>query len=127
MPLNYPNLSNEEKAQTRAQVKNSGEIFIMDKDGSNVRNLTHNNTPDGGARWSKDGIYFLSQREGAPNVYVMNVDGEHVRKVADGNVVRDANVSPDEKYFAYSKDVGKKSGLYIYEIKSAAERRLIGE
>lgn len=127
MPQNYPNLSNEEKAQARTQVKNSGEIFIMDKDGSNVRNLTHNSTPDGGARWSKDGIYFLSQREGALNVYLMNVDGEHVRKAADGNVVRDANVSPDGKYFAYSKDVDQKSVIYLYGIKSGTERRLIGE
>ena len=107
----------------KARVRNSGDIFIMDKDGSHVRNLTNNNLGNGQAHWAEDGktIYFVSQREGPPNVYAMNVDGSDVRRVADGNVVRGTNVSSDGKYFVYSKDVDQKSGLYIYEIKSGRE------
>ena len=127
MPKNYPALSSEEKAKVRAQVKNSAEIFIMDKDGSHLKNLTNNTTPDGSPQWSGQTIYFMSERDGAPNVYAIDADGGHARKVADGKVVRGTNISRDGKYFVYSKDVDKKSGLYIYDLKNGTERRLIGE
>lgn len=122
-------MSRDERMKLIAKRNSSGEIFIMDKDGSNVKNLTNNNTSDGSAEWSKDGktIYFMSERDGSPNIYAMNTDGSNVRKVADGSIVKDINISPDEKYFAYTKDVNKKWGLYIYDIKSGKERLLIGE
>ncbi len=128
LPDSFPRSSSEEKARMRAQVKNSGEIFIMDKDGSNTRNLTNNNAPDGGAHWSRDGrtIYFMSDSEGTRNVYAMNVDGSNVRKVADGTVVRDANVSRDGKHFVYTKEVNGRQGLYVYDVRNGTERLLIG-
>ena len=57
----------------------------------------------------------------------MKADGTKVRKVADGKIVTNPFISPDEKYFAYTKEVEGKWGLYIYEIKSGKERLLIGE
>jgi len=129
LPDSFPRLSSEKKALLRAQVKNSGEIFIMDKDGSNVRNLTNNDIPDEDAQWSKDSktIYFISEREGAPNVYVMNVNGSNVRKVADGSIVTSPTISPDGKYFAYVKGVEGKYGVYLFELKTGKEQLLIGE
>ena len=55
-------------------MKNSSEVFVMGTDGSNLRNLTNNNLQDASPQWSKDGntIYFVSEREGARSVYVMN-------------------------------------------------------
>jgi Tol biopolymer transport system component len=128
LPDSFPRSSSEEKARMRAQVKNSGEIFIMDKDGSNVIDLTNNSAPDSGAYWSRDGrtIYFMSEREGTRNVYAMNVDGSNVRKVADGTVVREANVSRDGKHFVYTKEVNGRQGLYVYDVRNGTERLLIG-
>ena len=42
------------------------EIFIMDADGDNQRQLTFNNNNDYGAYWSPDGsaIAFMSDRDG---------------------------------------------------------------
>ena len=100
----------------------------MDRGGANVKNLTNNQTRDCCARWSRDGktIYFLSDRDGAPHVYAMNADGSKVRKLADGNIVKDPNVSRDGKHFAYTKEVKGQWGLYLYNIKSGQERLLIG-
>jgi TolB protein len=122
-------MSRDKRMEIIANRNSSGEIFIMNSDGSNVKNLTNNNVSDGDGEWSKDGrtIYFTSERDGSPNIYAMNADGSKVRKAADGNIVKDINLSPDGKYFAYTKEVNKKWGLYIYDIKSGKEQLLIGE
>ena len=111
-----------------AQMKSSTEIFVMDKDGTNLKNLTNNNVQDSTPQWSKNGktIYFMSDRDGSPNVYAMNANGTKVRKIADGKIVTNPFISPDERYFAYTKEVEGKWGLYIYEIKSGKEHLLIG-
>ena len=116
-------------AKSRFPAHNSDEIFVMKSDGSQAVNLTHNNVRDYHACWSKDGqtIYFLSEREGATHVYAMNADGSDAHKVADGSIIRDPGISPDGKFFAYTKEVNGKAGLYIYDIKNAQERLLIGE
>jgi Tol biopolymer transport system component len=120
----YRDLSREEMAQ----MKNSTEIFVMDRDGTNLKNLTNNEVEDSTPQWSLSGraIYFVSRRDGAPNIYAMKSDGTKVRKVADGKIVTNPFISPDENYFAYTKEVGGKWGLYIYEVKSGKERLLIG-
>ncbi len=120
----YRDLSREEMSQ----MKSSTEIFVMDKDGTNLKNLTNNDVEDSTPQWSMSGrtIYFISRRGGAPNIYAMKADGTKVRKVADGKIVTNPFISPDENYFAYTKEVGGKWGLYIYEIKSGKERLVIG-
>ena len=120
----YREMSREEMAAMRS----STEIFVMDKDGKNPKNLTSNNFQDSTAQWSKNGktIYFMSERNGSLDVYAMNANGTKVRKIADGKVVTNPFISPDEKYFAYTKEVNGKWGLYIYEIKRGFEKLLIG-
>ena len=59
----YRDLSREEMGQ----MKNSTEIFVMDKDGKNLKNLTNNEVEDATPQWSKNGktIYFMSKRDGS--------------------------------------------------------------
>lgn len=110
------------------QMKASEEIFIMDKDGKNRKNLTNNEANDSSPQWSKNGktIYFMSDRDGSDAVYAMRADGSNFRKIADGKIVTNPFISPDEKYFAYTKESGGKWAVYIYEIKTGKERVLIG-
>ena len=119
----YRDLSRDEMIQMR----NSGEIFVMGKDGTNLKNLTNNDVEDSTPQWSKNGktIYFMSKRDGSQDVYAMNSDGSNVRKIADGKIVTNPFISPDEKYFAYTKEIEGKWGLYIYEIKSGKEQLVI--
>jgi TolB protein len=121
----YRDMTKEE----REQMRNSEELFTMNRDGSNLRKLTNNSFSDRAAHWSRDGktIYFLSERDGAPRVYAMKADGSNARQMMEGKVVTDPNISRDGKFFAYTKEVNKKRGLYLYEIKSGKERLLIGE
>src|SRR5262249_43241629 len=125
---NMAKMSREERLKVIARRDSSAEIFIMNSDGSVPRNLTNNNVRDFSPEWSKDGktIYFLSERDGSLNVYAMEADGSKVHKIADGNIVGETNISPDEKYFVYTKKVNGRYGLYIYDIKGEGERLLIG-
>ncbi len=111
------------------QMKRSEEIVVTDKDGSRPTNLTRNNASDSNPQWSRNGktIYFMSDRDGSPGVYAMNSDGTDQRKIADGSVVTNPFVSPDEKFIAFTKEISGKWGIYISEIKSGKERLLIGK
>lgn len=120
----YREMSPEE----RAKMRGSADVFVMNSDGSGVRKLTDSPARDCCAYWSRDGrtIYFLSERDGSPRIYAMRADGSGARKVADGVVVADPNVSPDGKKFVYTKEVGGKYGLYVYDLKSGKEKLLAG-
>jgi Tol biopolymer transport system component len=53
------------------------DIYSMDADGSNLRNLSSNPAGDHDPRYSRDGsrIVFVSNRDGNWEIYVMNADG----------------------------------------------------
>src|SRR5512134_3033066 len=53
------------------------DIFVMNSDGSNVVQLTRNDSHDGTPGWAPDGrfIVFASERDGNQAVYRMRADG----------------------------------------------------
>jgi hypothetical protein len=62
------------------------DIFVMDEDGTNVRQLTTTGS-DYDPHWSPDGskIAFTRQGEGAQSdIYVMDADGTDVQQLTDG-------------------------------------------
>lgn len=61
------------------------QIFTMDANGKNVRQLTSGSKPSFQPAFSPDGsrIIFASEREGETKIYVMNVDGSNQRKLGE--------------------------------------------
>jgi TolB protein len=114
--------------QEMMAIRNSGEIYVMNRDGSGIKRLTNNQTKDCCAQWSSDGktIFFQSTRDGSPTLYAMSADGSNVRKVAGENLNPEPSISRDGRFFAYTKAVNKRWGLYVFDQKSGLERLLIG-
>jgi hypothetical protein len=58
------------------------EIWVMNADGTNQRQLTNNSAHDEGPAWSPDGtqMVFTSERDGNSEIYLMNADGTDQRR-----------------------------------------------
>lgn len=85
----------------------NNEIYLMNDDGSAVRNLTNHASNDRHPAWSPDGskLVFSSRRdEGNFDIYLLEVDTLAVtRLTSDGNNTRPA-WSPDGGRIAFSSD-----------------------
>ncbi len=77
-------LSNPEIAFVTNRDGNS-EIYIMDINGENLRNITSNDSPDYSPSWSYDGksIYFYSIRDGNAEIYSVNSDGTDLKRLTN--------------------------------------------
>jgi len=81
------------------------EIFVSDRDGSNLRQLTHSSGIDTNPEWSPSGqrIAFTSSRTGSPQVYLMDAEGANLRRVTfDGDYNDGASWSPDGTRLVYA-------------------------
>jgi Tol biopolymer transport system component len=61
------------------------EIWVMNADGTNLRNITNHRAHDWMPTWSPDGtrIAFVSDRDGNWEIYVMNADGTNLRRLTN--------------------------------------------
>ena len=83
------------------------EIYLMDDDGKNQRNLTNHPDRDLAPSWSPDGtrIAFMSERDGNGEIYMMDADGGNPQNLTN-NPAGDWNPSwsPDGKRIAFVSD-----------------------
>jgi TolB protein len=90
------------------------EIFTATTSGGLTR-LTKDRHIDVGPSWSPDGrqIAFVSDRTGAPQIYVMNADGSGVRRLTyDGAYNTSPSWSPDGDWIAYETRVNSQFDLW---------------
>lgn len=95
------------------------EIFEAAPDGSDLKQLTHEKGYDAEGAYTPDGksIVFCSDRDGDPDLYVMDADGGNVRQLTnepgyDGGPF----TSPDGKWVIYRSDRKQPEFLQIHAI-----------
>jgi DNA-binding winged helix-turn-helix (wHTH) protein/Tol biopolymer transport system component len=83
---------------------NGGDIWTINLDGSQQRQLTNNSASDFFPQVSPDGrfIYFTSNRTGANQVWRMNADGSDQRQLTQREGGYPVFVTPDGKWVYYT-------------------------
>ncbi len=84
---------------------NEYEIFLMNDDGTNVRQLTRNLPGIGGSLdWSPDGKYLLISAglPGDKNIFLVNVAAETATQLTNGGNNAASSFSPDGQWIAFN-------------------------
>ncbi len=104
------------------------EIWLINADGRNPRQLTDNAFMDSSPAWSPDGrqIAFVSNRDGNDEIYRMNADGSDVRRLTD---TPDASESfpawsPDGQRISFDSDRGGNWDVYVMDSAGSNLQRL---
>ena len=88
--------------------KGNSEIFVMNADGSDKKQITKTSTREAAAKWMKDGehIAFLSSESGTMQLWIMKDDGSDRKQITEREGgVNDFAFSPDEKKILFVADV----------------------
>lgn len=97
-------------------VNSVSEINVVNVDGSGRRQLTHDGQTNEKPSWSPDGtrIAFSSKRGGNFDIYVMNADGTHERRLTDAAVDDWPAWSPDGGSIAFTRNLSAStSEIYV--------------
>ena len=89
-------------------------VWMLDVASGHVRQLTHSDKTESGPRWAPDGrsLAFISDRDGAPGLYLLPLDGgEGTRLVDSKEAVRAFRWSPDGRQIALLMPEAKPDAL----------------
>jgi Dipeptidyl aminopeptidases/acylaminoacyl-peptidases len=93
--------------------KSLTDIYVMDLDGSNKKQITDNGKGNSNPIWTADSknLYYVSSVSGSAQVYLYNFAGKQSKKITDFSMgVNDPVLSPDNKLIAFSAEVYPECG-----------------
>ena len=111
------------------------EIYVMNDDGSNVRQLTNTPVSEYNPSWSPEGKYILFRRNLGPTVeqpnaqqldiFIMDADGSNEKRLTS-HPKNDGvpTWSPDGRHLAFSSSRGGWREIYIIELSTGDIRQL---
>lgn len=109
------------------QNKGNRELFVVDTDGSNKKQLTHTPKSEQNAVWINEGkqIAFLYNEDGKSQLWVMDADGSNRRQVShyEGGI-NAFSISPDGKNVLFVSDIkfGKRTSDIYPDLPKATGR-----
>ncbi|MBL8175954.1 MAG: PD40 domain-containing protein [Bryobacterales bacterium] len=107
-----------------------GDVYVVDSDGKNPRQITRNPDGDYLASWSEDGtaLYYASVRQTRAAVYRYSLqDGREQPLAALDSWKSLARISPDGSRMVFHRADGGKLGIHLREIAGGKETRISRE
>ncbi|NOX66921.1 MAG: S9 family peptidase [Chlorobi bacterium] len=98
------------------EAKSNTEIFVVNVDGSDLKQLTNNEAADFNPVWKNDdsGILFTSTRDGAEQLYCIPVDGGEAKQITDFDLeVSSPKLAPDGKSIIFQTSLFPECGIDI--------------
>ena len=103
------------------------DIYVMNADGSNRRQLTFGESNDSCSSWSPDGlqIAFSSMRDRNWEIYIMNADGSDARRLTD-DPAADWNPawSPDGAHIVFWSERDGDGEIYLMDVDGSNLQKL---
>ncbi len=106
------------------------EVFVMNADGTEQTQLTHNDTWEFDPTWSPNGKLiaynsFPADFNGDPEIFVMNADGTGVTQLTDNNAFDFGSIwSPNGKHIAFNSNRDGAYDIYVMNADGSNVRRL---
>jgi Tol biopolymer transport system component len=105
------------------------EIYIMRSDGTDLQQLTFNNSLDLHPSWSPDGdrIAFLSSINGPGDIYIMGKDGSNLSNftMTPNETETMPSWSPDGSQIAFSRDTANGADIYTINTDGTGLTRIV--
>jgi TolB protein len=100
-----------------AAIENGGStnLYLMDREGHEIRELTHTSSINVSPNFSPDGqtLAFTSDRSGTPQIYTMSIDGGAAKRVTySGNYNTTPAISPKGDSIAYQSREGGRFDIF---------------
>jgi len=96
--------------------KSSTDIYVINADGTNQKQLTTNDAADYNPIWNTDGtgIYFSSTRTGSEQLFCLPINGGEARQITDFSLgVSSPKLSKDGKSILFQASVYPECGIDI--------------
>ena len=127
LPAISPNGNRVAYASTRGSTSGHWDIWVADRDGRNMQNLTPNtpNSIESAPTWSPTGtqLAFTSDRTGSNQIYIMNADGTGVQKIT-AEKRTDRPSWSTQNYIAYSTERPAGNDVAVYDIATGINKVL---
>ncbi len=117
------------KVAFHSDLRGSNDIYVIERDGSDLRRITDHPGQDIDPDWMPDGrLLFSSDRDGDQNIYLMDLESGRLTQLTHYTGGRTGGPTPaaDGRRIAYSSDRMFSWQVYVLEIESGHIERITG-